>query len=72
MFQDGYASPADIDTAMMLGCGYPRGPLQMLDTAGPANVTAVLEAMHEATGDPAFTPVPLLAEYATAGTRFRN
>ena len=72
MFQDGYASPADIDTAMMLGCGYPRGPLQMLDDAGPANVTAVLEAMHEATGDPAFTPVPLLAEYATAGTRFRN
>ena len=36
MFQDGYASPADIDTAMMLGCGYPRGPLQMLDDAGPA------------------------------------
>ena len=72
MFQDGYANPADIDTAMMLGCGYPRGPLQMLDDAGPANVVAVLEAMHEATGDPAFTPVPLLAEYATAGTRFRS
>ena len=72
MFQDGYASPADIDTAMMLGCGYPRGPLQMLDDAGPAHVVAVLEAMHAATGDPAFTPVPLLAEYATAGTRFRS
>ena len=72
MFQDGYASPADIDTAMMLGCGYPRGPLRMLDNAGPANVTDVLEAMHAATGDPAFTPVPLLAEYATAGTRFRS
>ena len=71
MVQDGYASPADIDTAMMLGCGYPRGPLQMLDEAGAANVVAVLEAMHAATGDPAFTPVPLLAEYATAGTRFR-
>ena len=72
MFQDGYASPADIDTAMMLGCGYPRGPLQMLDEAGPAYVVTVLEAMHSATGDPAFTPVPLLAEYATAGTRFRS
>jgi 3-hydroxybutyryl-CoA dehydrogenase len=72
MFQDGYASPADIDTAMMLGCGYPRGPLQMLDDAGPAHVVTVLEAMHAATGDPAFTPVPLLAEYATAGTRFRS
>ena len=71
MFQDGYASPADIDTAMMLGCGYPRGPLQMLDEAGAANVVSVLEAMHAATGDPAFTPVPLLAEYATAGKRFR-
>jgi len=72
MFQDGYASPSDIDTAMMLGCGYPRGPLQMLDDAGPANVVDVLDAMHAATGDPAFTPVPLLAEYATAGTRFRS
>ena len=71
MFQDGYASPADIDTAMMLGCGYPRGPLQMLDEAGAGNVVGVLEAMHATTGDPAFTPVPLLAEYATAGTRFR-
>ena len=72
MFQDGYASPADIDTAMMLGCGYPRGPLQMLDDGGPAHVVSVLEAMHAATGDPAFTPVPLLAEYATAGTQFRS
>jgi len=72
MFQDGYASPADIDTAMMLGCGYPRGPLQMLDEAGPADVAGVLEAMHAATGDPAYTPVPLLAEYATAGIKFRG
>jgi 3-hydroxybutyryl-CoA dehydrogenase len=71
MVQDGYASPADIDTAMMLGCGYPRGPLQMLDEAGAANVVGVLEAMHAATGDPAFTPVPMLAEYATAGNLFR-
>jgi 3-hydroxybutyryl-CoA dehydrogenase len=72
MFQDGYASPADIDVAMMLGCGYPRGPFQMLDDTGPGYVVDVLEAMHAATGDPAFTPVPLLAEYATAGTRFRG
>ena len=71
MVQDGYATPADIDTAMMLGCGYPRGPLQMLDEAGAANVVSVLEAMHAATGDPAFTPVPMLAEYATAGNLFR-
>ena len=46
MFQDGYASPADIDVAMMLGCGYRCGPFQMLDDAGPAYVVSVLEAMH--------------------------
>ena len=72
MFQDGFANPADIDTAMRLGCGYPRGPLQMLDDFGAARAVSILEAMHAATGDPAFTPVPLLAEYATAGTPFRS
>jgi 3-hydroxybutyryl-CoA dehydrogenase len=56
----------------MLGCGYPRGPPQMLGEAGTARVVGVLEAMHAATGDPAFTPVPMLAGYATAGTRFRG
>jgi 3-hydroxybutyryl-CoA dehydrogenase len=72
MVQDGYASPADVDTAMTLGCGYPRGPLALLDEAGPATALAVLEAMHRAYGDPAFAPPPLLADYASAGLRFRD
>ena len=72
MIQDGYATPADIDTAMTLGCGYPRGPLQMLDDIGPAPVFDVLSAMHASSGDPAFAPAPLLAEYAAAGTLFRG
>jgi 3-hydroxybutyryl-CoA dehydrogenase len=71
MVQDGYASAADVDTAMTLGCGYPRGPLQLLDDAGPATALAVLDAMHRAYGNPAFAPPPLLAEYAAAGLRFR-
>ena len=70
MVQDGYASAADVDTAMTLGCGYPRGPLELLDEAGPATALAVLEAMHRAYGDPAFAPPPLLADYAAAGLRF--
>jgi 3-hydroxybutyryl-CoA dehydrogenase len=72
MVQDGYASPADVDTAMTLGCGYPRGPLELLDEAGPATALAVLEAMHRAYGDPAFAPPPLLSDYAAAGLRFRD
>jgi 3-hydroxybutyryl-CoA dehydrogenase len=72
MVQDGYATAADIDTAMMLGCGYPRGPLEMLDDIGPAAVFGVLSAMYASSADPAFAPAPLLAEHAAAGTRFRG
>ncbi len=70
MVQDGYASAADVDTAMTLGCGYPQGPFQLLDAAGPATVLAGLQAMHDAYGDPAFAPPPLMAEHAAAALGF--
>ncbi|MHB1819533.1 MAG: 3-hydroxybutyryl-CoA dehydrogenase [Streptosporangiaceae bacterium] len=66
MVGDGYATPADVDAAMTLGCGYPRGPMTLLAEAGPDRATAVLAAMHAAYGDPAFAPHPLLADYAAA------
>ena len=72
MVQDGYASAADVDTAMTLGCGYPKGPLELLDEAGPQRAQAVLSAMYDAYGDPAFAPPPLLAEHAAAGLGFRG
>ena len=70
MVEDGYASAADVDTAMTLGCGYPEGPFQLLDAAGPSKVLTGLEAMHEAYRDPAFSPPPLLAEHAAAAIGF--
>jgi 3-hydroxybutyryl-CoA dehydrogenase len=70
MVQDDYASPADIDTAMTLGCGYPQGPFQLLDSAGAAAVLAGLESMHTAYGDSSFAPPPLLAEHAATGVAF--
>jgi 3-hydroxybutyryl-CoA dehydrogenase len=66
MVQDGYATAADVDTALTLGCGYPLGPFQLLDKTGPAAVLGGLRAMHAAYGDPAFAPPPLLAEHAAA------
>jgi 3-hydroxybutyryl-CoA dehydrogenase len=72
MVQDGYATAIDIDTAMMLGCGYPQGPFQLLDAAGAARVLAGLRAMHTAYGYPSFAPPPLLAEHAAAGIEFRS
>ena len=47
MVQDGYATAHDVDTAMMLGCGYPQGPFQLLDAAGAAVVLAGLRAMYD-------------------------
>ncbi|HEY2550384.1 MAG TPA: 3-hydroxyacyl-CoA dehydrogenase NAD-binding domain-containing protein [Streptosporangiaceae bacterium] len=67
MVQDGYASPADVDAAMTLGCGYPRGPVGLLDDAGLQPAVAVLSAMHRAYAEPGYAPVPLLAELAAAG-----
>ena len=66
MVQDGYATAADVDTAMTRGCGYPQGPFQLLDKAGPQVVLDGLRAMHAAYGDPALAPPPLLAEQAAA------
>ncbi len=67
MVADGYATPADVDTAMTLGCGYPRGPIRLLADAGPAEAVRVLGAMHAGYGDPAFAPPSLLSEYAIGG-----
>jgi 3-hydroxybutyryl-CoA dehydrogenase len=72
MVQDGYATAVDVDRAMVLGCGYPMGPFQLIDAAGPAVVLAGLRAMYDAYGYPSFAPPPLLAEHAAAGIEFRS
>jgi 3-hydroxybutyryl-CoA dehydrogenase len=70
MVSDGYATPEDIDTAMRLGCGYERGPVQMLDGYGPLRASQVLAAMARSLGDLAFAPPRLLIDHARAGLRF--
>ncbi|MGI9005775.1 MAG: 3-hydroxyacyl-CoA dehydrogenase family protein, partial [Streptosporangiaceae bacterium] len=67
MVADGYASAADVDAAMTLGCGYPAGPMRMLADAGTDQAVAVLDAMQAGYGDPAFAPPPLLRERTLAG-----
>jgi 3-hydroxybutyryl-CoA dehydrogenase len=70
MVQEGYATAADVETAMTLGCGYPRGPFQLLDAADPSRVLAGLRAMQEAYGFPMLAPPVLLAEHAAAGIQW--
>ena len=55
MVEDNYATRDDVDTAMRLGCGYPRGPLTMLDEIGPKVVADALVQMGR-------SPSPLMRE----------
>jgi 3-hydroxybutyryl-CoA dehydrogenase len=62
--QQRIASPADIDRAVTLGLGYPRGPLALGDALGARNILAILEAMQDFYGDPRYRPSPWLKRRA--------
>ena len=59
--QQRIASPEDLDRAVMLGLGYPQGPLAMGDPLGARRILAVLEALRDVDGRPALPPEPLAA-----------
>jgi len=62
--QQGIATPADIDRAVALGLGYPKGPLSFGDALGAKNILAILEAMQGFYGDPRYRPSPWLKRRA--------
>jgi 3-hydroxybutyryl-CoA dehydrogenase len=59
------AAPADIDLAVTLGLGYPRGPLAWGDAVGAADVRRILDGMLAATGDPRYRATPWLVRRTT-------
>jgi 3-hydroxybutyryl-CoA dehydrogenase len=67
MLASGYATRDDIDAAMRFGCGYPIGPLALIDELGAPTVIEGLNALHAETGDPLHEPVPALSNLAEAG-----
>lgn len=64
---EGVATPGDIDIAMRLGTGYPRGPLEWCDLVGACDIVAVLDALAAEHGDDRFRAAPRLRRMAAAG-----
>jgi 3-hydroxybutyryl-CoA dehydrogenase len=61
------ATPEDLDRAVTLGLGYPRGPLATGDALGAKRILAVLEAMHAFYQEPRYRPSPWLRRRAALG-----
>jgi 3-hydroxybutyryl-CoA dehydrogenase len=67
MCQQRVCSPADLETAVTLGLGYPLGPLAMGDRWGPATMLEVLFNLQTVYGDPRYRPSPWLRRRGAIG-----
>jgi 3-hydroxybutyryl-CoA dehydrogenase len=61
------ASPEDLDRAVVLGLGYPHGPLAMGDALGPAKLLSILSSLHDFYREPRYRPSPWLRRRAQLG-----
>jgi 3-hydroxybutyryl-CoA dehydrogenase len=61
------ATPEDLERAVMLGLGYPKGPLAMGDALGAKKILAILQAMHGLYQEPRYRPSPWLRRRAQIG-----
>ena len=67
MYENRYATREDIDAAMRYGCGYPMGPLALLDLIGLDTAYEILETMYRQGRDRLHAPSPILKQMVTAG-----
>jgi len=65
--EEGVGSIVDIDNAMKLGCGYPMGPLTLLDFVGLDTTYYIAEIMFTEFRERRFAPPPLLKRMVSAG-----
>ncbi len=65
--ENGVASVEDIDKGMQLGCGYPMGPLTLLDFVGLDTTYYIANIMFDEYRESKYAPPPLLRKMVMAG-----
>src|SRR5437899_6097323 len=68
----GVGTVPDIDKAMQLGCGYPMGPLTLLDFVGLDTTYKIAEIMLTEYREQRYAPPPLLKRMVLAGMNGRK
>ena len=72
MYESRYATREDIDAAMKLGCGYPMGPLALMDLIGLDTAYEILDTMYKQGRDRLHAPSPILKQMVSAGLKGRK
>ncbi len=72
VLEQGVASIEDIDNSMKLGCGYPMGPLTLLDFVGIDTTYYIANIMFDEFKEPRFAAPPLLKRMVLAGWNGRK
>lgn len=67
MYEEGFATPEDIDDGMRLGAGHPMGPLTLCDFIGLDVVHSVCNSLFEEFKRDEYAPPPLLKRMIAAG-----
>ena len=72
MYESKYATREDIDAAMRFGCGYPMGPLALLDLIGLDTAYEILDTMYKQGRDRLHAPSPIIKQMVSAGLKGRK
>ncbi len=72
MYESKYATREDLDAAMRFGCGYPMGPLALLDLIGLDTAYEILDTMYKQGRDRLHAPSPIIKQMVSAGLTGRK
>ena len=67
MYEAGYATAEDIDTAMVQGCAHPMGPLTLADFIGLDTCAAIADSLYEEFKEPLYAAPPVLRRMVESG-----